>query len=555
MSDKTGRHGLTRAVRCLVTFIAAFVFGGLLIHQSTVRAAENEVTFTLHSVDVNGNHIDSSFDNKQVTQPAQEYDKLDVSKIVPLTFDNGRYVIRGYHTDNKSGQKLMYYHKLDQKTDEQKIAELTTLNAYNPIRETDDKEVNIYFAYQDTKNPLPEKIKVTPEALKREAGKIKIFYTDVNGKELKPSIKYDFENVPDPDKSFQTEFDGYRYVAAVIWNPGTGGIYVYSDSKIYANMQAEVPRVLFQAILQPNYMQGVAMRPKQHGAGSTVSFIYEKYAANLTIEYLDESGKAMADHPAQTKQLALNAEYSEEAPEIAGYTVIGDKKVTGKISDDTKITFKYKKNAVPPTPNNNKGSNTTVAPATNSSSNTGQTTSSTSQQTTAPRTLPDGTQLPNYAATEGTVVYATKSIYMYKHANFKKNQRIAKYPKAKRVNRPMFVVTDYARSNNGTLRYKVKDVNHHSKTAGKVGYITTSRKYVVKVYYASMPKNKKVTVISKKGVNAYKHANLTKKVKNYKTGSHLKVKKIVKHNLTTRYELSNGYYITANKKLVIHGIY
>lgn len=555
MSDKTERLSLTRAVRWLVTFIAVFVFGGLLIHQSTVMAAENEVTFTLHSVDVNGNHIDLPFDNKQVTQPAQEYDKLDVSKIVPLTFDNGRYVIRGYHTDNKSGQKLMYYHKLDQKTDEQKMAELTTLNAYNPIRATDDKEVNIYFAYQDTKNPLPEKIKVTPEALQREAGKIKIFYTDVNGKELKPSIKYDFENVPDPDKSFQMEFDGYRYVAAVIWNPGTGGIYVYSDSKIYANMQAEVPRVLFQAILQPNYMQGVAMRPKQHGAGSTVSFIYEKYAANLTIECLDESGKAMADHPAQTKQLALNTEYSEEAPEIAGYTVVGDKKVTGKISDDTKITFKYKKNTVPPTPNNNKGSNTTITPTANSSSNTGQSTNATNNQMPTPRTLPDGTQLPNYAATEGTVVYATKAIYMYKQANFKKNQRIAKYPKVKRVNRPMFVVTDYARSNGGALRYKVKDVNHHSKTAGKVGYITANRKSVEKVYYASMPKSKKVTVISKKGVNVYKNANLTKKVKNYKTGSHLKVKKIVKHNLTTRYELSNGYYITANKKLVIHGTY
>ena len=68
-----------------------------------------------------------------------------------------------------------------------------------------------------------------------------------------------------------------------------------------------------------------------------------------------------------------------------------------------------------------------------------------------------------------------------------------------------------------------------------------------------MPKNKKVTVIAKKGVNAYKNANLTKKVKYYKTGSHLKVKKMVKHNLTTRYQLSNGDYITSNKKLVIHG--
>ncbi|WP_439646222.1 DUF5776 domain-containing protein [Lentilactobacillus kisonensis] len=31
------------------------------------------------------------------------------------------------------------------------------------------------------------------------------------------------------------------------------------------------------------------------------------------------------------------------------------------------------------------------------------------------------------------------------------------------------------------------------------------------------------------------------------------VKKLDKHNLTTRYQLSNGSYVTANKKLVIEG--
>ncbi|PAK68540.1 hypothetical protein, partial [Staphylococcus haemolyticus] len=75
------------------------------------------------------------------------------------------------------------------------------------------KAVNLYFAYQDTNNPKPEQITLTEGALEREAGKLKIFYTDVNGKELKPSIKYDFDAVPDPDPSFQKEFDGYRYVA------------------------------------------------------------------------------------------------------------------------------------------------------------------------------------------------------------------------------------------------------------------------------------------------------------------------------------------------------
>ncbi|WP_404819111.1 DUF5776 domain-containing protein [Lentilactobacillus parakefiri] len=30
---------------------------------------------------------------------------------------------------------------------------------------------------------------------------------------------------------------------------------------------------------------------------------------------------------------------------------------------------------------------------------------------------------------------------------------------------------------------------------------------------------------------------------------------MVKHNLTTRYQLTNGYYVTANKKLIIQGNY
>lgn len=191
------------------------------------------------------------------------------------------------------------------------------------------------------------------------------------------------------------------------------------------------------------------------------------------------------------------------------------------------------------TPNNNSGSTTTNG---SSSSNSGSTTSNNN-----PVEQPN---LPSYVTPKKAAVYAVKGIYMYKTPNFAKNQRIAKYPKAKRTNRPMFVVTNYARSNGGALRYKVRDVKTH-----KVGYITANSKYVVRVYYQTMPRNKKITVISKKGVNSYKHASLTSKVKHYKKGIRLAVKKLVKHGLSTRYQLTNGRYVTANKKLVIQGNY
>ncbi|KIO96044.1 Type IV pilus biogenesis protein PilO [Levilactobacillus brevis] len=69
------------------------------------------------------------------------------------------------------------------------------------------------------------------------------------------------------------------------------------------------------------------------------------------------------------------------------------------------------------------------------------------------------------------------------------------------------------------------------------------------MYYAK--RHVKIKVINAKGVNAYQKKNLTGKRAHYRYGQQLKVKKIVSHNLTTRFVLSNGTYVTANKKLVM----
>lgn len=165
-------------------------------------------------------------------------------------------------------------------------------------------------------------------------------------------------------------------------------------------------------------------------------------------------------------------------------------------------------------------------------------------------TTPGGTQT-NYAAVKGEAVYAVKKIYMYKSPNFNKLNRKVRYNKSQRTKRPMFVVTGYARSNNGALRYRVRDVNHQTKNDGKKGYITASTKFVVPVYYQSIPKSRVIKVINSKGIHAYKNKNLTARVHSCKKNTRLHVKKIVKHNLTTRYQLTNGRYITGNKLFVI----
>ncbi|MFD1454331.1 DUF5776 domain-containing protein [Levilactobacillus lanxiensis] len=152
---------------------------------------------------------------------------------------------------------------------------------------------------------------------------------------------------------------------------------------------------------------------------------------------------------------------------------------------------------------------------------------------------------------EGTVVTATRKIGLYTDTAFKRTTRQHYYRRQPRVYRPMFKVTGHARSVHGTPRYLVKDVNHHSKTAGKTGYITVNRKFVTPTYYRQAAK--RVTVINPNGVNAYRSKSLTGKATHYRQGQTLRVKKLVKHNLTTRYVLTNGHYITANKKLVQNG--
>lgn len=192
-------------------------------------------------------------------------------------------------------------------------------------------------------------------------------------------------------------------------------------------------------------------------------------------------------------------------------------------------------------------SSSNVAPS--SSTSTASSSSATSSSVTAKPS--HVVKAPRSAAKKGSVVMALKKINLYKTATFKIINKIATYKKMSRAKRPVFSVTGYARSTNGRLRYRVRDINRDSKNYGKQGYITAKADYVSSLYYKSMPKSKTVAVISKHGINAYKNEHLAHPVTHYKFGTRLKIKKWINYRLVTRYQLSNGYYITANKKLVV----
>lgn len=284
---------------------------------------------------------------------------------------------------------------------------------------------------------------------------------------------------------------------------------------------------------------------KQHGLAkvsrdatkNVVKLYYNAVNTSVTAKFQDTNGKQLHKDvvipgwDTETYDLTKNDDVLNAQKEITNKSyqlVKTDGQTKGTLATDKPVvvTYTYKK-VVNPTPN----------------------------PTPTPQPKPDNNNtqasIPDWAAVKGSAVYSLKKIYLYKHNNFSKKDRLAGYTKKPRVYRPMFVVTGYARSKSGHLRYKVRDVNHLTKNRHKKGYITANWNYVRPVYYQS--KHQTLTVINPRGVNAYKKANLTKKVRNYKQGTVLHVTKFVHHNLTTRYVLSNGNYITGNRKLVKMG--
>ncbi|MCT2900960.1 hypothetical protein FCF16_03605 [Lentilactobacillus buchneri] len=320
--------------------------------------------------------------------------------------------------------------------------------------------------------------------------------------------------------------DYFKYMRDVLGHNGIGGIN-WQVVKVLVADNATVNRGAKWAPLD----HVTLFDPKQEKNGSAS----EVPVTKDNVKIASDNGRINADGTLDTSTPGVyNVTYTYEA-------VYSDS-VRRTISKTIQVT-------VPGNPNGGGGQ----APSSNTSDNNANPTNNNGGNNAWNPTNPtdsNGTGLPNYAAVKGAAVYATKRIYLYQHPTFKKSQRLATYPKVARTARPMFVVIGYARSSNGALRYKVRDVNHGKKMAGKIGYITANRKFVVNVYYQSLKGSHNIIVISKKGIHAYKHVNLTGKFKTYKRWTPLKVKRLVHHNLTTRYQLKNGDYVTANKKLV-----
>lgn len=162
----------------------------------------------------------------------------------------------------------------------------------------------------------------------------------------------------------------------------------------------------------------------------------------------------------------------------------------------------------------------------------------TSQPDNGNETKPNPAPLPEKQGKRPHTVYDKRGMRL--HRNVSLTSPIKSYKKQSRAKAPSFRVRGIAYDKNGKKRYKVDG-----------GYVTAGSSYVADSHFRSN-KVRQVRVLSNR-VNSYKDVKLSsnKKVRSYKKGTKLKVKRIVNYGRATRFELTNGRYITGNKQLLI----
>jgi len=135
-------------------------------------------------------------------------------------------------------------------------------------------------------------------------------------------------------------------------------------------------------------------------------------------------------------------------------------------------------------------------------------------------------------------VYGKQALYRYPHADFKKSERLQGYAKKARAYAPVFTVVKTVKSAAGHARYELSDGT----------YITANSDYTGKLYWQGTYTSLYVT--NPKGINGYQTAKFTTKMTHFKQGTELAVTKMVRRGAMTRYELTDGIYVTGNKQFV-----
>lgn len=296
----------------------------------------------------------------------------------------------------------------------------------------------------------------------------------------------------------------------------------------------------------------------------------------VLVHYQYANGKT-----AQADQLyhgPVDSSTTITAPVIDGYTPDQAALTPTFTATKQELTFTYQKDPVTPPASSSSSSDSSASVSTSSeSSATSSATTSTSSSTTssvtstssattssstpAPVSRPttptssatttnssssqSSTATPSSNANQATFkpfkLYVKHNLYAYRHPTFKTSQRVKHYVKRPRVKAQTLTVVGTARSKQGLLRYQL--------TNGT--YITAQPRFVANLYWQGIHSTK-LTVTNPKGAYLYRGTSFTQKNRRkfLKPGTTVKVKKLVHHGMTTRYQLTNGQYLTGNKRFV-----
>lgn len=96
-----------------------------------------------------------------------------------------------------------------------------------------------------------------------------------------------------------------------------------------------------------------------------------------------------------------------------------------------------------------------------------------------------------------------------------------------------------AKSQKGLLRYRLANG----------AYVTANPAYVGNLYWQGAH-YRHLRVINPRGVNTYSRVTLTHRRTHQKKGAVLRVTRITHRGVTTRYQLTNGQWVTGNKQWV-----
>ncbi|MBV0929420.1 hypothetical protein KTE19_01590 [Lentilactobacillus sp. IMAU92037] len=297
-----------------------------------------------------------------------------------------------------------------------------------------------------------------------------------------------------------------------------------TEDNILTSMVYDLPAQYHRATVQ------FANQPTSLAAGKTANFtvkLSDSSAADFDITTDDAQDVTVEKQADGSYQLKVNSNFVGQKD----VTVTATKKDDASFSANFKVSITGQ---AAPTPDNNNSTNT-------GTTGTITTPSSSSQATTIKPSTTQPTTTSQPAATKKFKqfkVYAKTGIRVYKGVDFK--HVVKSYAKHSRTNAKTFIVTGKAYSKNGALRYKTA-----------AGYITANSKYVANLYYQTAPK--KVTVLAKAGTYEYTKPTFSKanRSTHLKKGTIVKVKKLVKQGSLSKFVLTNGHYLTANKKLII----